>query len=546
LVLKAKEGSPWAIGERVGSNARGLFPVGFTAPADRRKTVDLTNDGPPPPPPFETQSSRGTSLRNTQPDAPPPLTTQTSRSVAAASVRSLPLQQQQVVPPPLATQTSRGPLPPRADVAGPPPSLVTQSSRGPISSRNNVVPYASAAPPPSLATPAQNPISPRGSGGAAASGALSPRTIPNDFSIPAGHFQEEDPQAKPMVALAGAASTVNDGRRYEFQRDPSCVMEIDEKKRLISAKVGIRKWMLLKAAWLGETKMVQQVMREGVPIDHRDPLTGDTAIMVACQSDELPSKKKLKFIQFLVHDCGSAVSYTNNVGQSALHYCVANADTEVACYLVQQGADTLLRDDAGNVPLHMTKDQAFERELRKAEKKLKAKQDPIPPPAKILAQQQATTKPAANAGTLRQSSMASVAALLVRPMHDDAKAEMKGIQWATLRGVTDAVDVVYIFVAGTGRKALPVPIKRTTSADDVISYCCNKLQITEFHRFLSIVMINEDGKTLDVPGFKQILTAKTSYPDYRFVLWPTKGAPKDVSVRLSSLAQQSEQIEDTK
>ncbi len=105
----------------------------------------------------------------------------------------------------------------------------------------------------------------------------------------------------------------------------------------------------------------------------------------------------------------------------------------------------------------------------------------------------------------KKSTIAGAASQLVKPVDDDAK-EAKGVAWNTLRGTTDCVDVIFVYIAGTGTKALPVPIKKTTSADDVINLCAQKLFLSEFQRHLVLCMVSQDLQATEVPGFKSVLT----------------------------------------
>jgi hypothetical protein len=98
--------------------------------------------------------------------------------------------------------------------------------------------------------------------------------------------------------------------------------------------------------------------------------------------------------------------------------------------------------------------------------------------------------------------------------------------------------VIFVFIAGTGKKALPIPIKKTTSADDVINICAQKLYLSEFQRHLVLCIVSEaDLQATEIPGFKSVLTVKQSYGRHRFVLFPARGASRDVGQRLQALAE---------
>ena len=239
-------------------------------------------------------------------------------------------------------------------------------------------------------------------------------------------------------------------------------------------------------------------------------------------------------VKYLVKDTNATSYVVNNSGQTPLHYAVANASEEMAVLLTIAGCDIRHKDDGGNAPLFMAKTKKMEQVLRKAEKKCKHPPKPLLPACK---QPKAAVK-AVVVEDARKNSLVGAASLLVRPDGADAKDSLKGVKWNTVRGLTDAVDCVYIYIAGTGKLALPVPVKRTTSADDVINTCCTKLMLTEVQRHLVLMAFppQGQGQKMEVPGFKPVLTVKSSYPHHKLVLYPGQGAPKNVGVRLKALA----------
>ena len=90
-----------------------------------------------------------------------------------------------------------------------------------------------------------------------------------EFPLP--NLKDDAEEKNTNVALAGASS-MSDGKKYEFQRDDSMKWELEEKGKRI--KSGIRRWMLLRAAFEGKTHLVKQCLKEGVPVDYRDSLSG--------------------------------------------------------------------------------------------------------------------------------------------------------------------------------------------------------------------------------------------------------------------------------
>jgi hypothetical protein len=288
--------------------------------------------------------------------------------------------------------------------------------------------------------------------------------------------------------------------------------------------------MLIRAAADGNEALVKQCLKNGVPIDYREPLTGDTALIAAV----LRGHKKLATV--LVKECHAAPNCVNNASQSALHVAVNNEDLDTAVLLVALGVDTLQKDDAGNAPIFLCKTKAFEQKLRKAEKKAKERLPPIVPPGR---EKETAPKPALQPEVAKKNSIQAAASQLIKPVDDDAKS-VKGVAWNTLRGTTDCVDVIFVYIAGSGKRALPVPIKKTTSADDIINIAAQKLYLTEFQRHLVLSTVNEDLIATEIPGFKSVLTVKQAYGRNKFVLFPARGASRDVAQRLAALAEASD------
>ena len=204
------------------------------------------------------------------------------------------------------------------------------------------------------------------------------------------------------------------------------------------------------------------------------------------------------------------------------------------------GVSTLHKDASGNAPIFMAPNQKFEQAMRKAEKKSKKKLEPDGPMTRRV-----IAAPVRDDSTAPKVSSFQIAAKnLVRPKADsEAKESIRGVSWQSLRGTSDAVDVIFVYIAGTGSLALPVPVKRTTSADEVVSQCCQKLQLTELLRHLGLVTFSPRNETVEIPGFKSVVVVKASYPQNKFVLYPSRGAPKTVGDRLTQLAACAEQAE---
>ncbi len=229
-MLRAKPGAPWAIGERVGSAARGLYPVEYCKDVAPQK-------------PASSSASASASL--------PP------------SVVRLPPAQQSAMPKTAASASS------------PRPNVATAASNGP-SPRPNVATAASNAPSPrpNVATAASNAPSPRPSVATAAPNGPSPQPtttrVTADFAI---NMEEQMSADAPVNVFSGVASTNLDGLRYEFEREPEKhVMETDKKnKALIGA---VRRWMLIRAAADGNLDLVKCCIKGGVPVVRKR--TGET------------------------------------------------------------------------------------------------------------------------------------------------------------------------------------------------------------------------------------------------------------------------------
>ncbi len=483
LVLRAKPGAPWAIGMRVGSEARGLYPVEFC-----RDAASVVSPRP-----------------------------------AAAVVSPRPAATVASSPRPAVATAAASPRP--AEAFSPRKTSEALRDSGGASSLPGAVvssrPIAATSPPPPPAAAATS-----------AQRAPQKTTVRADFSVEQEDVDDEEGAVSNMAALSGVASATGDGLRYEYERAPEKhVMETDKKGKSITCAV--RRWMLIKSAAAGGELLVKQCLKNGVPVDFREPLTGDTALIAAVL------RRQKKMAMFLIKECHAAPNCVNNAGQSALHIAVSMEDEDLALFLTTLGVDLLQKDDAGNAPLFMCKSKLFEQKLRKAEKKAKDKLTPIVPPG---CEKGVAPKTAPAPEVARQNSVQAAAAQLIKPVDDDAKS-VKGVAWNTLRGTTDCVDVIFVFIAGSGKRALPVPIKKTTSADDIINIAAQKLYLTEFQRHLMLSIVSDELQASEIPGFKSVLTVKQSYPRHKFVLFPQRGANRDVAQRLVALAEASEALE---
>jgi hypothetical protein len=98
----------------------------------------------------------------------------------------------------------------------------------------------------------------------------------------------------------------------------------------------------------------------------------------------------------------------------------------------------IIKDVAGNAPLFMCKTKELEQKMRKAEKNVKKKLDPIVPPGREIH----VAKPVAEPEGRKKSSIAGAASQLVQPVDDDAKS-VKGVAWNTLRGILKQKQVFF-------------------------------------------------------------------------------------------------------
>lgn len=71
--------------------------------------------------------------------------------------------------------------------------------------------------------------------------------------------------------------------------------------------------------------------------------------------------------------------------------------------------------------------------MRKAEKKVKSKLEPLFPPGREKLPAKPVSSVASEPEGRKKSSLAGAASQLVRPVDDDAKS-VKGVAWNTLRG----------------------------------------------------------------------------------------------------------------
>jgi hypothetical protein len=210
LVLRAKPGAPWAIGERLGSQVRGLYPVEYCKDAAAAPTQKTSAPGRDPPGVIKLSSQE------------PP------RAVAALYV---------------------------------PAKAASTSSPAAASPRSLAASGPSPRPPPA----GPGVISPRGGLGSSQP-TIRVTHVTADFALPA--FDEAMNDEAPVNVFSGVASTNLDGLRYEFEREPAKhVMETDKKgKALVGA---VRRWMIIQAAAKGSVDLVKSCLKGGVPVDTR-------------------------------------------------------------------------------------------------------------------------------------------------------------------------------------------------------------------------------------------------------------------------------------
>lgn len=227
LVLHAKDGAEWALGERVDNGIRGLFPFDFT-------------------------------VANSAPRA--------TAAAAAATAAPLSQQEQQDVPPTLRRVQTQEPAPsvslramalsPRgvADAA-PPASLVTPSAAGALSPR-----ASAAAQPAAVAMASLRPATSSSLPSSAPPSVVTPAAAPSTASM-----RKSSVGSAAEVLVLSSRQPTNTGPRYAF------IAEVwppakDKKKKEVAS---LQSWMLLRAAYEGDEKHFRLLLKQGVPREYR-------------------------------------------------------------------------------------------------------------------------------------------------------------------------------------------------------------------------------------------------------------------------------------
>ena len=96
---------------------------------------------------------------------------------------------------------------------------------------------------------------------------------------------------------------------------------------------------LIEAIGEGDVDAVEQLLKDGVPADCKDPSSSQTAMMVAAEGET-------ECIQVLLR-YGAQVNGQNKAGQTALMAAVKYADSEIIKLLLEAGADPRQRDIKG-------------------------------------------------------------------------------------------------------------------------------------------------------------------------------------------------------
>ncbi len=100
---------------------------------------------------------------------------------------------------------------------------------------------------------------------------------------------------------------------------------------------------LLVAAGLGMTKIVDEILKQNIPVDRPGP-HGITALMRAAGNNQL------KTVEFLLQK-GANVHLQNNSGQNALIYALQFGTPAVVSCLLHAGSDVNLNDKSGQTAL---------------------------------------------------------------------------------------------------------------------------------------------------------------------------------------------------
>ena len=104
---------------------------------------------------------------------------------------------------------------------------------------------------------------------------------------------------------------------------------------------------LMAAISLGHFKVCELLLNRGSSLEERDPVTLDTALHeAALRGDQ-------SLLQLLLSHYKGEVNLKNRIGFTPLHY--ASQEGHLACVMtfLQAGADPLIPDDIGVLPIHI-------------------------------------------------------------------------------------------------------------------------------------------------------------------------------------------------
>lgn len=95
--------------------------------------------------------------------------------------------------------------------------------------------------------------------------------------------------------------------------------------------------MMMVYAKNNDVKNLEIMLKMGVPVDYRDEDTGNTPLMVACQSGQRQA-------MFYLVEQGANVNAQNIYGAGPLHELIKNKRENLAVWLIKHGADIYMED----------------------------------------------------------------------------------------------------------------------------------------------------------------------------------------------------------
>jgi hypothetical protein len=95
--------------------------------------------------------------------------------------------------------------------------------------------------------------------------------------------------------------------------------------------------MMMVYAKANDVKNLEIMLKLGVPVDYRDEDTGNTPLMVACQSGQRQA-------MFYLVEQGADVNAQNIYGAGPLHELIKNKRENLAVWLIKHGADIYMED----------------------------------------------------------------------------------------------------------------------------------------------------------------------------------------------------------